>query len=280
MKSVPFHQAVVFATPWPGIHGTRLDSARRFGRHWHSTHGIGIVERGAQRSASGCGEVDAFEGDVIATNPGEVHDGQPLGTPARRWRMLYFEPGVLQGALQFALHGDSQGDSRGDPLIRPVLRDPRLRAALEALFDAIDGWQRLPPGPAAQALRLHCDETLAGCLARLDGAPAARLPPPSMERVRQRLSDDAAAAPPLAELAVLAGCSRFQVLRQFSSAYGMPPHAWLLARRAEAARRAITAGASLAEAAAASGFADQSHMTRVFVRHHGYTPGAWAAALQ
>ena len=43
MKSAPSHHAVVFATPWPGIHGTRRDGARRFGRHWHSTHGIGVV---------------------------------------------------------------------------------------------------------------------------------------------------------------------------------------------------------------------------------------------
>jgi AraC-like DNA-binding protein len=27
-----------------------------------------------------------------------------------------------------------------------------------------------------------------------------------------------------------------------------------------------------------SGFADQSHMTRIFVRHFGFTPGEYAAA--
>ena len=37
---------------------------------------------------------------------------------------------------------------------------------------------------------------------------------------------------------------------------------------------------SLAQAAADAGFADQSHMTRTFARHFGYTPGAWLAALR
>jgi len=35
----------------------------------------------------------------------------------------------------------------------------------------------------------------------------------------------------------------------------------------------------LAEAAAASGFADQSHMTRVFTRKYGVAPGAFATAI-
>jgi AraC-like DNA-binding protein len=34
----------------------------------------------------------------------------------------------------------------------------------------------------------------------------------------------------------------------------------------------------LADTAAASGFADQSHMTRIFTRHFGFTPGAWQRA--
>jgi len=39
----------------------------------------------------------------------------------------------------------------------------------------------------------------------------------------------------------------------------------------------IVADASLAHAAAASGFADQSHMTRQFRATYGLAPGAWRA---
>lgn len=83
-------------------------------------------------------------------------------------------------------------------------------------------------------------------------------------------------------MAAMTGISRYQVLRRFQKAYGLPPHAWLLSRRAEYALRLIRGGETLINAALASGFADQSHMTRVFVRHYGVTPGAWrkAAALQ
>jgi AraC-like DNA-binding protein len=76
----------------------------------------------------------------------------------------------------------------------------------------------------------------------------------------------------------MAGLGKFQLLRRFQKAYGVPPHAWLLLQRAERARALIRRGTSLADTAAASGFADQSHMTRIFTRHFGFTPGAWQRA--
>jgi AraC-like DNA-binding protein len=46
-------------------------------------------------------------------------------------------------------------------------------------------------------------------------------------------------------------------------------------RRLDAVRRMLLAGTSLAHAAAAAGFADQSHMTRHFSKTFGLTPGRW-----
>jgi AraC-like DNA-binding protein len=50
-------------------------------------------------------------------------------------------------------------------------------------------------------------------------------------------------------------------------------------RRIDRARRLIAGRTPLAEAAVASGFADQSHMTRVFVRKYGVSPGLYADAV-
>ncbi|MNT86708.1 Virulence regulon transcriptional activator VirF [compost metagenome] len=68
------------------------------------------------------------------------------------------------------------------------------------------------------------------------------------------------------------------MLRGFAAAFGLPPHAWLQQCRLSRARRLIAQGRALADAAAGAGFADQSHMTRAFVRFLGFTPGAYAAA--
>ena len=82
----------------------------------------------------------------------------------------------------------------------------------------------------------------------------------------------------LSDLAVASGLDRFQMLRSFTRATGLTPHAYLVQRRIDLARRLIASGQPLADAAIASGFADQSHMTRIFVRKYGISPGAYARA--
>ena len=134
---------------------------------------------------------------------------------------------------------------------------------------------------------LACEESLTeACTLLLAGhaaAPAVSMfvavPSRALREARDRLADEVLAPPTLAELAAQAGLSTYQLLRGFEKAYGLPPHAWLLQRRAERARALIRGGASLVQAAAGSGFADQSHMTRVFARRFGFTPGAWARAV-
>jgi AraC-like DNA-binding protein len=78
----------------------------------------------------------------------------------------------------------------------------------------------------------------------------------------------------------LAGVSQFQLLRAFDKAIGFTPHAYLIQRRVQLARKLIAGGAGLAEAALASGFADQSHMTRIFTRSFGLSPHLYAVAVR
>jgi AraC-like DNA-binding protein len=83
----------------------------------------------------------------------------------------------------------------------------------------------------------------------------------------------------LAELASVAGVSRFQLLRGFKRELGITPHAYLIQRRACLARKLLANGLSPSAAAIEAGFADQSHMTRAFVRQFGITPGRYQAAI-
>ena len=271
------HRATVTASPWPGIHATQIDSGRHFRRHAHATFGIGWLAQGAQVSASGQGRVEAFAGDLITTNPGEVHDGQPLGGASRRWQMLYFD------ASAFA---QTTGQAAGAiALPRPVVRDRRLALVFRRLLQRVAAWQAGADATVGgDADRLACDEALVAACTLLSVAQpaaadaAARQPSDAMVQVHARLGDDPLQAPSLAALAAMAGLSRFQLLRHFEAAYGLTPHAWLLQRRTEAARQRIACGDALADAAAAAGFADQSHMTRRFAQQFGYTPGDWQKA--
>ena len=256
------HRCRVIGSPWPGVYAVQTESGRHYGRHWHADYVLGLLEAGAQRSASGRGLVDAQPGDLLAANPGEVHDGRPHGGPVRRWRSLYFPRGEL----------DELADGREVAITRPVFADAQLGRALRRLFARLEAF-------AQDRDALACEEalvlTFSHLLARHGTVAAPQETPASVAAVRDRLAADLLATPSLAQLAQGAGLSRYQVLRRFQQVYGLPPHAWLQQQRAERARALIRAGASLAQAAVASGFADQPHMTRVFVRHFGFTPGAW-----
>ncbi|GAA3111650.1 hypothetical protein GCM10010520_64930 [Rhizobium viscosum] len=54
---------------------------------------------------------------------------------------------------------------------------------------------------------------------------------------------------------------------------GRTPHRRLLEYRAEKAWQMLLGTASIAEIAVACGFADQSHLTRIFTALHGVSPG-------
>lgn len=83
----------------------------------------------------------------------------------------------------------------------------------------------------------------------------------------------------LAELAALCGLRTSQFAHAFKKSTGVAPYQWLTKRRVACAKRMLAGTASLADIAVASGFADQSHLTRVFSCHAGLTPGKWRAAL-
>lgn len=248
-----------------GVEAVEADTAHSFGRHTHDQFGIGVIIRGAQKSASGRGPVEAGPGDMITVNPGEVHDGHPIGGEGRSWRMLYFDPGLIARAVL------DIGEGRPDDFVfsQPVMRDSHAARRLLPVYTAMTQ-MRETLAPETGFLQL---------LASLMDRPKAfRFVPPSISRAKILLDDDPAAATTLADLAAASGLSRFQVVRAFSEATGMTPHAYLIQRRIGAVRRMIAKGTPLADAAFASGFADQSHMTRAFVRAYGITPGAYALA--
>ena len=80
-----------------------------------------------------------------------------------------------------------------------------------------------------------------------------------------------------ARLERVTGLSRIALARHFRAGLGTSPHRYVVMRRLDRARRLIQSGAALAAAAAESGFADQSHLTRHFSARSGVTPGRWVA---
>lgn len=246
-------------------------SARSFPRHIHDQYGIGIVDAGGHRSCSGRGQVEAGPRSFICVNPGEVHDGHAVREQRRCWRMLYFDPAIMERIGCDILDG-----KRAELTFRaPVFTDARLQPLFEAMF---------AHGRVAAS---HDDLAVESSLLTFVGALArhatSKLTPGAktadIRRALQRIEDDPSAPLSLADLARDSGVSRYRFLRAFARELGLTPHAYIMQRRLSHARRMILADMTLAEIAAACGFVDQSHLNRYFVRQFGVTPRAYRERL-
>lgn len=251
-----------------GVEAIEASSAHIFSRHTHDAFAIGRIVRGGQRSWSGRGAVEARQGDMISSNAGEVHDGAPLGT-SRTWKMLYAAP---QRVAEIML--DIEEGRTGEFEFRsPVFeRSPNFKT-FERCYAAMTRSQSTALAAETELMLLF--EGLIVRTRRHISAPASEL-----KRAKERIDSDPLALLHLGDLAADSGLSRFQALRGFTRLTGLPPHAYQLQRRLELARNMIARGSSVSEAAAGAGFADQSHLHRMFVRRFGMTPGIYAAGLR
>jgi len=250
-----------------GTEALSLLTEHSFPRHSHDHLGIGIITSGAQRSWSLVGHVEAGPGDVIIVNPGEIHDGIPLDGP-RAWQMVYIQPEILKQEL--AAEGRS-----ADAVLQPLVRDRLLGKCLLRLFNEMSlpvaentALEEMLLFSLMHVSRYHMlseHYQHAGCS--------------SAQRAKEYLDDMSEHTVTLGELASLCDLSRFQLLRSFSREIGITPHAYLLQRRVCHARRYLLEGNTIIEAALRAGFADQSHMTRAFVRQLGITPSRYQKAI-
>jgi AraC family transcriptional regulator len=100
------------------------------------------------------------------------------------------------------------------------------------------------------------------------------LAPWQVRRATEMLAADLAGETPLHNIAEACGLSVSYFSRAFRVSTGSSPHLWLQRRRIDHAETLLlNASLSLAQVALGSGFADQSHMTRVFKKALGVTPG-------
>jgi AraC family transcriptional regulator len=165
-------------------------------------------------------------------------------------RVLFPGPGLAGAALRPLLHVPDA----------PLVGAARIARNAEEPFAG---------AAIAETLLLRLAQIIAGT----EGAPPAG-PPPDVQRVLAHIERHFAERLTLADLAEAAGSSPFRLARRFRAATGESLHGYLVERRLAHAEEMIVSGrASLAEVAFASGFASQSHMTTVFRKRRGLTPG-------
>jgi AraC family transcriptional regulator len=229
-------------------------------------------------------EVDgvSFEHELapgyVAIHPSEVPVCWSWDTRLN-FSVMGLDPAFLQDVAQrvFGLAPDQfrlvPDEREHDPVISNIA-GVLAREAMRA-----DAGSALYAESLANILAVHLLRDYAVKQLSIEGATQAapaqpELSRPVMQAIRH-IQHNYAREISLGDLAQTVHMSPFHLARRFKQATGVSPHQYLIGVRVTAARALIDAGSgqrSLAEIAAAVGFADQSHLTRHFKRRYGVTP--------
>lgn len=230
--------------------------------HCHDTWTVLIVDEGAISYDLDSRHCEAMGQTVTILPPGVVHDGRPAsGAPGFRKRNLYLDPDFLPSRLI------------GAAVDRTNIDDAPLREAIAALHASL----------ATDEDRLDAEARLALIGERIGGHldRSSTVAPPERgiaHRVRMLLDEHAVEPISLGQAATLLDRSVPHIVRSFTRDYGVSPHAYVIGRRIDAARRRLLRGEPPAEVATTVGFYDQAHLTRHFKRHTSVTPAAYVAS--
>jgi AraC-like DNA-binding protein len=230
---------------------------------------VAVVEGGAARFSLESTQQRAASGELFVLEPDAVHTGMAAVPEGWAYKVLYIAPELV--------HEWAERDGSAPRAARwVVFRDAPLRAALIGVHAALASE---PPGLAVDESVLYA---LAALRPHLRPGPGQRrrdhAEHAAVRRARRHLYERWDRRVMLGDLAAVAGLSRFELVRCFRADTGLTPHAYQLNLRIARARELLARGLAPAAVAAECGFADQPHLTRVFKRAVGVTPGRYAAA--
>ena len=235
-----------------------------FRPHAHESLALGVIEDGVGGNFWRGSREYSRAGQVVTINPDDVHTGFSAGPSLLSYSMLYLPDDVcgryggMRSGLRFASlsHSDGRIATLVRDLVAKLVDDAEPLVCSEALHLLLARAKRLEPAK--------------------DSPPAAAPAASQVRRIADYLEDSLDRRITIAELAALTGWGNDYLIRSFRRATGFTPHAWLVDRRLRRARSELSRGTPLSEASLSSGFADQSHMTRMFRSAYGVSPARFA----
>jgi len=200
---------------------------------------------------------------------GEVHENWVQPGAACSFLGVYLEMPALQ-TMTRQITGSDRGVSE---FSLRVLEDPAMRQCMSQLHRAVE-WE---------ASLLYREELLLELVrlivTRCGTTGTSEIHTgrerDAVRRVRGFIDEHFDGAIALSDLARIANLSPFHLHRIFCQETGMPPHAYQTQVRVNHAKEMLQQRRPLTQVALATGFADQSHLTRHFRRVVGVTPGRY-----
>ena len=236
-----------------------------FEPHVHDGFGLGAIEAGVERFRYRGADHLAPPGSLVTMNPDELHTGRAETESGWLYRMVYIEPSVVDEVtgergwwFGDVVRDDAAGARRIAQLLDALWTTREPLAFDSLLLELLHAFRR--HARTSRAARPEAASRFAGVVDYL------------REHLAERVTLD--------ELAAIAGLSPFHFLRQFQARHHATPQQMLMAFRLSEAKRRLTAGEMPAGVAAATGLADQAHLTRAFARRYGVTPARYQRQLR
>ncbi len=233
--------------------------------HSHEEFSFGVIDAGTSLYINNDISYTIKAGDTVTINPGEVHSCNPK---QGQWsyRMLFINSEWI-GQLQCDMLGHKLPNFQ--PFINHYETDPAYFKDFDQLFKQLMN----------QTNVLKAETLLIEFLERCFHADRLqhRSDKPShdthrLTKVKELICEQLEQQFSLDDLAEQAGLSRYHFLRCFKQQFGLSPHAFLLDKRIQKAKRLLQIGNSILDTSLALGFNDQSHFQRNFKKRVAVTP--------
>jgi AraC-like DNA-binding protein len=243
-----------------------------FAPHWHDEFAIGLIDEGVEQFEYGGAVYRATPGEVVLFDAGQVHTGQGFDERGFGFRMLYVPESTFREIAQPSRHGRS-----GSLHFRTaVLNNGHARNCLLAAHRSFDSGA---PMLEVESRFLNAFAYLLTVASSWRAPETSTSAPATLAEARDYLHEHLIRDVSLAELAQIAGLSKFHLLRVFRERFGLTPHAYQLQQRILLAKQLLRV-LPIADVAAQCGFADQSHLNRVFRSLVGTTPGRYSQQIR
>lgn len=245
-------------------------TTHEFPQHVHEAFVVAVTVRGGSVVKSRGIIEQAHDKALFVFNPGEPHAGWMGRSSYWKYRSFYLSRTAIESLA------DDLGIACIPYFTRNLFTDPDLIAdflELHAASDRCETQTERGELMAATFGRLFARHGSGG--SRIAGVPADRtLLRRAVEIMHRRYAEPLS----LEDLASALRLTNFQLIGLFKRVLGLTPHAYLNQVRLNAACRLLKRAHPLAEAAIASGFYDQSAMSKHFKRCYAITPAQFARA--
>lgn len=228
-----------------------------FAAHCHDYYVVGKICDGKRKLNLNGSNKLLTQGDIILFNPGDVHSCTQVCNSPLVYNSLTLSKEFFDGAsLRFP--------DPSDKFVKLLFERSLIFLEEGQVDEAADELTKIGSFLELESFNIP------------DGGTHDRLAAKLFASIKGHLAE------PLnvCDFALSEGISPYALIRSYKRKFSITPTQHLLSLRFEAARDLLAKGTSVSDVAMELGFADQSHMTRVFKQRLGITPAAYQSMVQ